>query len=134
MPRIALGFQRPVQNPREWLDSLDDDLWTGNNNECTAAVHGFAMTSYVDQYPFESVDSTTWISELRALKSVRAPHCCLGQAATVIRHTPDSELVAMVIKSWERRFRGNTMSEEDYAISSNAQGDLFKGGSSRDDD
>jgi len=87
--RIGLGFQRPIQNARPWLE------------ECFARipsrvrVHGWAMTNYTD-FPFESVDSTTWLREYMALLGVT------GQGASAIGCLTPGELVQIVQRKYER--------------------------------
>lgn len=87
---VALGFQRPIKDAREWLD------------ECFAVipsehlVHGWAMTSYTD-YPFYSVDSRTWFFE------VRAPMGVTGQGADALNCLTPRELVEIVQKKYLRQ-------------------------------
>lgn len=112
--RIGLGFQRPISGPEYWLNSLREPLWDGETK-----VHGFAMSRWVQGWPFESTDSTTWISEMRALRYGAPSNRCVGQAATVMAHLADTELLEMVLKSWERRQRAHN------TVETVNQGDLF---------
>lgn len=61
---IGVGFQRPIRGGREFLESFFARL-AGR-----ARVHGFGMTrwAHAEGFPFDTVDSTTWISEYRALR------------------------------------------------------------------
>jgi hypothetical protein len=88
-PRVGLGFQRPIENARSWLDECFSRIPEGHK------VHGWAMTSYTD-YPFESVDSRTWMFELRALMAVE------GQGADALRCLTPGELLDIVTKKNER--------------------------------
>lgn len=87
--RIGLGFQRPIANARSWLGECFSRIPSG------IRVHGWAMTSYTD-FPFESVDSRTWLFEVKALMSVA------GQGADALRCLTPGELVAIVQKKYER--------------------------------
>ena len=99
---IGLGFQRPIENPHQFLGLTFQELLDDMD---PPLIHGFAMSDFMHDYPFHSTDSATWIAECRALRSVRGPHGCVGQAATVMRHLSDSEVSDMVLTSWERRSR-----------------------------
>lgn len=88
-PMIGLGFQRPIEGARAWLDECFSHI-----PEATR-VHGWGMTSYTD-YPFHSVDSHTWFHEARALLGVE------GQGADALRCLTQRELLEIVIKKYER--------------------------------
>jgi hypothetical protein len=93
--RIGLGMQRP------------GGKWPANAivrqflRECfavippTVKVHGWGMTNFTD-FPFWSVDSTTWLWEMKALLGAR------GQGAEVIACLTPRELIEMVQKKYLR--------------------------------
>lgn len=86
---LGLGFQRPIDNARPWLDSCFAEI------PADILVHGWAMTSYTD-YPFYSVDSRTWFFEVRALMGVQ------GQGADALNCLTPRELVEIVQKKYLR--------------------------------
>lgn len=70
-----------------------------------ARTHGFAMTrdAMLEDLPFTTTDSTTWISEYRGLRS-RHPrpyaHGCEGELAAMLDSLPREALEQMVIQSY----------------------------------
>jgi hypothetical protein len=86
---IGLGFQRPIQGGDAWLADVFSRLpnWI--------SVHGFAMTAYM-QFPFASVDSSTWVYDWRGLMSVD------GQGSDALRLLTPGELMDIVVKKYER--------------------------------
>lgn len=88
--RIGLGFQRPIKSAREWLASCFAVIPPG------VQVHGWAMTAYTD-LPFASVDSTTWLWEMKALQGAH------GQGAEALRCLTTGELIAIVQKKYQRQ-------------------------------
>jgi hypothetical protein len=89
-PRIGLGFQRPIKNARPWLAECFAHIPVGHK------VHGWAMTSYTADFPFESVDSQTWQFEVRALLAHE------GQGAEALRCLTLREIVDIVQRKYER--------------------------------
>ncbi len=86
---IGLGFQRPIENARPWLDDCF------NRIPSATRVHGWAMTSYTD-YPFHSVDSRSWYFEVKALMSVK------GQGEAAMACLTPGELLEIVQKKYAR--------------------------------
>lgn len=90
---VGLGFQRPIQNDLEWLDTcfaeIPDGKW----------VHGFAMTNYL-RYPFRSADSKTWLHEVLEVMKVSS-----GQARNALSFLTQAEICAIVIKKYHREWR-----------------------------
>lgn len=86
---IGIGFQRPINNAERWLEEVFSRV------PSDVRVHGFAMTSYL-QYPFASVDSSTWVYEWKALMAVQ------GQGADALRCLTPGELLGIVVKKYER--------------------------------
>lgn len=107
-PHIGLGFQRPIENARAWLDECFGHISAGTR------VHGWGMTSYTD-YPFHSVDSRTWFHEARALLSVE------GQGAEALRCLTQRELLEIVQKKYLRLSKRRRWEGERPAV----QGNLF---------
>lgn len=89
---IGLGFQRPIQNDAEWLDSCFREL-TGDH-----WVHGFAMTNYL-RWPFRSADSKTWLHEVLAMESES------GQGRSALAYLTKSELLDIVVKKYQRQWK-----------------------------
>lgn len=89
VPRVGLGFQRPIKDGRAWLTQCFARIPSG------FPVHGWAMTSYTD-LPFESVDSTSWLWEVKALLSVK----CQGSDALAC--LTQRELIEIVQKKYLR--------------------------------
>jgi len=87
--RVGLGFQRPIQDPEAFIDSAFDRI------PSHIKAHGWAMTSYTD-WPFHSVDSSTWLFEVKALLGVS------GQGSEAIRCLTMGELIGIVQKKYER--------------------------------
>ncbi len=90
--RVGLGFQRPIRCADEWLDGCFSRLPT------TTRVHGFAMAGerFTGRYPFHSVDSATWIHELKALSALT------GQGSDVLHYLTQGELLKLVILKYQR--------------------------------
>lgn len=87
--RLGLGFQRPIKDARPWLEDCFARI------PDRVRVHGWAMTNYTD-FPFASVDSTTWLWELRALLGVE------GQGADAIQCLTVGELIEIVQRKYLR--------------------------------
>ncbi len=90
--KIGLGFQRPIRCGEEFLDGCFSRLPVGT------LVHGFAMAGerYTGRYPFASVDTATWIHELKALSALS------GQGSDVLRFLTQGELLKLVILKYQR--------------------------------
>lgn len=104
---VGLGFARV--GPRlknksparlSWLEETFEKI--GDR----AKVHGFAMTRLADDFPFFSVDSTTWISEHRAARDrfpgekVEKTHGVGGELAERLECWTDEEVVSFVVGSY----------------------------------
>lgn len=89
--RLGLGFQRPIQNERAFLDEAFSHI------PPHIKVHGWAMTNYTADYPFASVDSTSWIYELKALRA-----CQTTQQGDPFAHLTDGELIEIIQKRYDR--------------------------------
>lgn len=89
---VGLGFQRPIKCAEDFLDGCFSRL------PSAVRVHGFAMANvkYTGRYPFHSVDSATWVHELRALSAIK------DQASDVLRYLTQGELLALVVKKYQR--------------------------------
>lgn len=95
-PRIGLGFQRDANGQlasgsRAFLDEAFSHI------PPHISVHGWAMTNYTAHYPFASVDSTSWLYELKALRSVQTT-----QQGEPFSHLTDSELIEIIQKRYDR--------------------------------
>lgn len=90
--KVGLGFQRPIKCAETFLDGCFSRL------PATCRVHGFGMANekFVGVYPFFSVDSATWFHELRALMALK------GQGSDVLQYLTQGELLALVVKKYER--------------------------------
>lgn len=93
---IGLGFARvgprlknKAPERRRWLEETFERVGA------RAKIHGFAMTRHADEFPFYSVDSTTWISEYRGLRD-RAP----GEPVTKT-HGVGGELATLAVGSYD---------------------------------
>lgn len=89
--RLGLGFQRPIQNERPFLDEAF------NHIPPHVKVHGWAMTNYTADYPFASVDSTSWLHELKALRVSQTT-----QQGEPFAHLTDGELIEIIQKRYDR--------------------------------
>ena len=89
---IGLGFRRPIQGAETWLEDVFSRVPAG------VRVHGFAMTSYL-QFPFASVDSSTWVYEMNAILSAK------GQGASALQCLTPGKILEIVIKKYERMER-----------------------------
>lgn len=93
--RVGLGMKRPTGKMppalevRAFLRSAFAEI------PPTVKVHGWGMTNYTD-FPFWSVDSTTWLWEAKALMSVK------GQGAEALGCLTPRELVEIVQKKYLR--------------------------------
>lgn len=106
---VGLGFARV--GPRLKNKSPERRAWLEETFErigARAKVHGFAMTRLAGDFPFFSVDSTTWISEHRAVRD-RAPgqpvtktHGVGGELAERLEGWTDEEVASFVVGSYER--------------------------------
>lgn len=85
---LGIGFQRPIENPLEFLDGV----WSRIGD---TRVHGFAMTNYMGEYPFHSVDSTTWLWEVKGLLA-------LTSQGNPLKYMTPHELVQIVLRKYER--------------------------------
>lgn len=97
---IGVGFQRPIQSAHQFLDGV----W-GRVGD--TKVHGFAMTAWMDSFPFYSVDSTTWLWEVKGLMGVRTPN---GNPLTYL--TP-AELVDIVLLKYQRMTKADKWQGQD---------------------
>ena len=90
--KVGLGFQRPIKDADGFLGECFSRLDRG------VRVHGFAMASerFTRIYPFASVDSATWIHELKALSAIT------GQASDVLQFLTQGELLKLVLLKYER--------------------------------
>ena len=88
---IGLGFQRPIQNAKQWLDRC----WNVIGD--TTRVHGFGMTSRMGGWPFYSVDSKTWMLEVQGMRTARLKNANPMQYLTL------RELLDIVLLSYDRR-------------------------------
>lgn len=89
--RVGLGFQRPIQSEQAFLDEAFSIIPRGTR------VHGWAMTNYTADYPFASVDSTSWLYELKALRAVQTT-----QQGEPFGHLTDGELIEIIQKRYDR--------------------------------
>ncbi len=89
---VGLGLQRPMRDVDRFLGECFDRIPGG------VKVHGFGLANerYTGRYPFHSVDSATWIYELRALSAIK------DQASDVLRYLTQGELLALVVKKYQR--------------------------------
>lgn len=98
VPRLGLGMRRPTglmppaREVREFLRGAFACI------PPTVKVHGWGMTDYID-FPFDSVDSTTWMWEMKALLAVK------GQGAEAVQCLTPSEIIAIVQKKYLRQAR-----------------------------
>lgn len=106
--RVGLGLQRPIRCAEEYLDGCFSRL------SSRVRVHGFAMANekYTGRYPFYSVDSATWVHELRALSALE------GQGSDVLRYLTQAELLRLVVTKYRRLPMAT-------AWAGRSQGDLF---------
>jgi hypothetical protein len=90
--KVGLGFQRPIACADEWLDGCFTHIPEGTR------VHGFAMANekYTGRYPFHSVDSATWVYELKALSALK------GQGSDVLQYMTQAELLRLVVLKYQR--------------------------------
>ncbi len=72
-------------------------------------VHGFAMTQWIDEFPFTSVDSTSWISEYRGLckrldedGNEKCPHGTWGELADVLEQMPRRLVKKLALDSYSQ--------------------------------
>ncbi len=89
--RIGLGFQRPIVNAREWLTECFTHIPAGFK------VHGWAMTNYTD-LPFYSVDSTSWLFDMKGLLSVKGN----TQGMDALACLTQREILEIIQKKYER--------------------------------
>lgn len=89
--KVGLGLQRPMREVERFLDGCFERAGS-------AKVHGFALASakYTGRYPFHSVDSATWMHELRALMATK------DQASDVLRFLTPGELLRLVVLKYQR--------------------------------
>lgn len=89
---VGLGLQRPIRCAEDFLDNCFQRI------EPAVRVHGFAMANekYTGRYPFHSVDSATWVHELRALSALE------GQGSDVLRYLTQAELLRLVVTKYRR--------------------------------
>lgn len=106
---IGVGFAREAsgriasdqgagRNPDEFLAELFARC------EGRATIHGFGMTRYSAQYPFQTVDSTSWIAEYRAIRKELEPgqkgHGCTGRLAQLIARLSPQQQLRLVLDSY----------------------------------
>lgn len=96
--RVGIGIVRPLNKmpPRAEVKKTLDAAFAAI--PATTKVHGWGLTNYTD-YPFDSVDSTTWMREFLDLRHYK------GQGASVLRHLTNRELLELVQKKYERQGR-----------------------------
>lgn len=60
---IALGGLVNSAQPKEWLDKIWNEYLSDDNGNPLFKVHGFGVTTHslLIRYPWDSVDSTTWV-------------------------------------------------------------------------
>lgn len=93
--RVGLGMKRPTgkmppnAEVRAFLRASFAEI------PPTVKVHGWGMTNYTD-FPFWSVDSTTWLWEAKALMGVK------GQGAEALGCLTPREIVEIVQKKYLR--------------------------------
>jgi hypothetical protein len=93
-PRVGLGFQRDEHNrTHDEIPFLDQAFAVIPSD---VKVHGWAMTNYTARYPFASVDSRTWLFELKALRNAQTTQ---GRA---FDHLTDGELIEIIQKRYDR--------------------------------
>ena len=98
---IGVGFQRPITGAEEFLAQFFA-------RTLGVKVHGFGMTSWADQFPFTTVDSTTWISEYLSVQYGAKPHgprTCPRIKAWAKRVGRDG-VAQMVVDSYQGRVAG----------------------------
>ena len=90
--RVGVGLQRPFRGIDEVLDGVFSRL------PSSVRVHGFALANerYTGRYPFDSVDSATWVHELRALSALS------GQGSEVLQFLTQGELLKLVVLKYQR--------------------------------
>lgn len=90
--RVGVGFQRPIRSADEFLTGVFETIGS------SVRVHGFAMANerYTGRYPFASVDSATWVHELKALSAIT------GQASDVLQYLTQGELLKLVVLKYRR--------------------------------
>lgn len=103
---VGLGFQRPIRCADEFLSECFSRI------PMSVKVHGFGMANdkYTGSYPFDSVDSTTWLFELQALSATS------GQGSDVLQYLTQGELLQLVLKKYQRMprataWRGKTQAD-----------------------
>lgn len=90
--RIGLGGKdRPVRDAERFLDDAFSVI------PSHIRVHGWAMTNYTATYPFESVDSKSWLHELLALKDMKT-----SQRGDQLAHLTEHELIEIIQKRYDR--------------------------------
>lgn len=94
-PRVGLGFQRDengqiVPGAEAFLDSAFSAI------PAMVKVHGWAMTNFTARHPFASVDSRTWLFDLKALRKAQTTQ---GRA---FDHLTDGELIEIIQKRYDR--------------------------------
>ena len=129
---IGVGFARveggdfanPIAERRAFLAGFFDRV------DGRAGVHGFGMTVHALEFPFESVDSTTWIAEYRGLRK-RTPgaafdgtHGVGGELAGRLADHSDLELLEVVVASYSATYRERTWRQggPEHALARDARG------------
>ena len=93
--KVGLGFQRPIKCAEQFLDGCFSRM------PANCRSHGFGMANerLVGTYPFWSEDAATWLHELLALMALS------GQGSDVMKYLTPSEILALVLKKYERLHR-----------------------------
>ena len=97
--RVGLGCSEETpgsETVRRWLQSCFERLIDAEGYP-TVPVHGYRLVQYIDQFPFSSVDSTTW-----SKSGGDVSHSTLSQKFPWLR--PD-EIGELIIKFYNRRPR-----------------------------
>lgn len=115
---IGLGFARikgrlanSISDRRAWLADAFERI--GGR----ARVHGFAMTRHAPEFPFYSVDSTTWISEFCGIarrtpgRCYTGPHGIGGELARRLAGWTRSELARLAVASYRVGRAGGGVAE-----------------------
>jgi hypothetical protein len=116
-PKIGLGITRPNNKMpppaevRRMLDAAFEHVPSGH------PVHGWGLTNYTD-YPFHSVDSTTWLREYLDIRAYR------GQGSAVLRCLTNREIIELVQKKYERGPRRDRAEGVVYEDVNPSQGDV----------
>lgn len=96
--RVGIGMQRKDGRmpPASIIETFLGDCF--DRLPATVRVHGFGLANdrYTGRFPFHSVDSSTWVYELRALMAIK------DQASDVLRYLTPGELLRLVVTKYQR--------------------------------